>query len=49
MKKESGYAGKISHSGAQVVKGPFASKGKGKSGGHVIRGTDLRAGKDGKK
>lgn len=46
MKKSGcgGYAGKVSHQGAQVVKPVFSNGGKAK-GGKVIRGEDLRTGK----
>lgn len=42
--KRSGYAGKISHRGVQVVKAPYPAKGQAK-GGKVIKGDDLRAGR----
>ena len=44
MSKNSGYAGKVSHQGAQVVKAPYATGGAAK-GGKVIKGEDLRNGK----
>ena len=42
--KNCGYAGKISNSGAQVVKAPFSGDGK-KGNGTVKTGNDLRSSK----
>ncbi len=42
---EKGYAGRISNGGAQVVKAPGQAA-QGKSGGKVIRGNDLREGRN---
>jgi hypothetical protein len=47
MAKDNGYVGKVSHQGAQVVKGPYVNGGQAK-GGNVIKGEDLRTGKKGK-
>lgn len=47
MSKKSGYSGKVSHQGAQVVKAPYSGGGQAK-GGKVIRGEDLRMGKKSK-
>lgn len=44
MTKDKGYAGKVSHQGAQAVKAPYSGGGQAK-GGKVIRGEDLRTGK----
>lgn len=43
-KSGNGYAGRVSHQGAQVVKPVFAGGGKAK-GGKVIKGNDLRTGR----
>lgn len=43
MEKQGSYAGKVTHSGAQVVKAPFTQG--GSKGGNVVRGEDLRNGK----
>ena len=44
MAKQNPYAGKIKSSGAQVVKAPFANKGK-KGTTKANSGGDLRSGK----
>ncbi len=43
MEKKCGYAGQISHTGAQVVKAPFGNTKQGKA--TVKTGDDLRTGK----
>lgn len=45
---KSGYAGKVSHQGAQVIKAVYSNEGKAK-GGKVVKGDDLRCTKGGKK
>ena len=42
--ERSGYAGKVSHQGAQHVKAVYPAGGKAK-GGKVVKGDDLRTGK----
>lgn len=44
MSNQNPYAGKITNSGAQVVKAPFSNKGR-KSGTKATTGGDLRTGK----
>lgn len=44
MANKNGYIGKISNSGAQVVKAPLA-QGNGKGKSVVHKGNDLRTGK----
>lgn len=44
MANQNPYAGKIKNTGAQIVKGPYADKGK-KGTTKVTTGGDLRTGK----